>query len=58
MRVLRQEHVQDGARHSSFLWRCRSEFNDDFQDARGFGWDIPGQPKFSWKTLIQKKVLA
>jgi hypothetical protein len=36
----------------------RSEFSDDFQDARGFGWEIPGQPKFHWKTLIQKKVPA
>jgi glutathione reductase (NADPH) len=32
-----------------------SEYSDDFQDARGFGWEIPGQPKFHWKTLIQKK---
>ena len=38
--------------------RCRSEFSDDFQDARGFGWEIRGQPKFHWKTLIQKKVLV
>jgi hypothetical protein len=37
---------------------CRSEYSDDFQDARGFGWEIPGQPKFHWKTLIQKKVLC
>ena len=35
---------------------CRSEFSDDFKDARGFGWDIEGQPAFSWKTLITKKV--
>lgn len=38
-------------------WCHRSEFSDDFKDAEGFGWEIPGQPKFHWKTLIQKKVL-
>lgn len=43
---------------AQLLCRCRSEYSDDFQDARGFGWEIPGQPKFHWKTLIQKKVLA
>lgn len=35
---------------------CRSEFSDHFADARGFGWDVPGEPKFHWKTLIQEKV--
>jgi glutathione reductase (NADPH) len=32
-----------------------SEFSDHFTDARGFGWDIPGEPKFHWSKLIQKK---
>lgn len=32
-----------------------SEFRDHFEDARGFGWEIPGEPKFNWKKLIEKK---
>lgn len=35
---------------------CRSEFRDEFDDARGFGWDIKEEPLFQWKSLIQKKV--
>lgn len=36
----------------------RSEFRDSISDARGFGWDISGEPSFQWKHLIEKKVRA
>lgn len=32
-----------------------SEFRDEFDDARGFGWDIKEEPTFQWKALINKK---
>jgi len=32
-----------------------SEFRDQFADARGFGWEIEGEPSFHWKRLIEKK---
>ncbi len=32
-----------------------SYFGQDFQDSRGFGWDLGSQPKFSWSTLIENK---
>lgn len=31
-----------------------SRFADAFEDARGFGWDVP-QPTFDWATLIANK---
>ena len=31
-----------------------SEFPDDFEDARGFGWDV-GPRRFDWATLINNK---
>lgn len=31
-----------------------SRFSDDFEDAGGFGWDVP-QPSFDWATLIANK---
>ena len=31
-----------------------SHFAEDFEDARGFGWDV-GTPRFSWPDLIRAK---
>ena len=31
-----------------------SRFADEFEDAAGFGWQVPS-PKFDWKTLIASK---
>jgi glutathione reductase (NADPH) len=32
-----------------------SRFKDEFEDAAGFGWTLPGQPEFSWPALIAAK---
>ena len=32
-----------------------SRFADDFDDAAGFGWTLPGKPVFSWPALIAGK---
>ncbi len=31
-----------------------SRFADDFEDARGFGWDV-GDPEFDWPALVAAK---
>ncbi|HJL05734.1 MAG TPA: glutathione-disulfide reductase [Polyangiaceae bacterium LLY-WYZ-15_(1-7)] len=32
-----------------------ASFADEFRDARGFGWSLPGAPRFDWPTLIANK---
>lgn len=32
-----------------------AEYSEAFQDARGFGWNIPGTPTLDWKTFLDKK---
>ncbi len=32
-----------------------SHFPREFEDARGFGWDVPGPAKFNWRTLLENK---
>lgn len=32
-----------------------SEYADAFRDAKGFGWNIPGEPTLDWKMFMQKK---
>ncbi|KAG6548711.1 hypothetical protein Mapa_009866 [Marchantia paleacea] len=32
-----------------------SAFSHEFQDAKGFGWEIDGEIRFNWKKLIQNK---
>ena len=32
-----------------------SRFADEFEEAAGFGWTLPGQPVFDWRTLIANK---
>ena len=33
------------------LFVYASRFADDFEDAAGFGWTLPGTPSFDWPTL-------
>jgi glutathione reductase (NADPH) len=37
------------------LFAYAGHFHDDFEDARGFGWQLPGKPQFDWKTLRAAK---
>ena len=37
------------------LFVYASEFREDFEDARAYGWTLPGEPKFDWQTLIANK---
>ena len=32
-----------------------AHFAEDFEDASSYGWTLPGEPSFSWKTLIANK---
>ena len=32
-----------------------SRFAEEFEDAAGYGWTLPGQPVFDWPTLIANK---
>eukprot|EP00963_Diacronema_lutheri_P008616 scaffold764_cov363-Pavlova_lutheri.AAC.4 len=32
-----------------------SHFREDFEDAKGFGWELEGTPKHNWKTLMTAK---
>jgi glutathione reductase (NADPH) len=32
-----------------------SHFSQEFADARGFGWELPGPAKFNWRTLLENK---
>ena len=32
-----------------------AHFAEDFEDASAYGWTLPGEPTFSWKTLIANK---
>ena len=32
-----------------------SHFSEDFEDAEGYGWTLPGEASFDWKTLIANK---
>ena len=32
-----------------------AHFAEDFEDASAYGWTLPGEPSFSWKTLIANK---
>ncbi len=32
-----------------------AHFAEDFEDAFAYGWTLPGEPTFSWKTLIANK---
>ncbi len=32
-----------------------SRFAKDFEDAAGYGWSLPGAPRFDWATLIANK---
>ena len=32
-----------------------SRFASEFEEAAGFGWTLPGQPVFDWRTLIANK---
>ncbi len=32
-----------------------SRFNEEFEDAAGFGWTVPQKPTFSWQQLIAAK---
>ena len=32
-----------------------SHFGEDFEDAAGYGWSLPGEASFDWKTLIANK---
>ena len=36
------------------LFVTAAHYHDDFEDARGFGWDT-GKPSFDWPTLLQNK---
>ncbi|WP_420100781.1 glutathione-disulfide reductase [Bosea sp. (in: a-proteobacteria)] len=33
------------------LFVYASRFAEDFEDAAGFGWTLPGEPRFDWPTL-------
>ncbi|MEM1418396.1 MAG: FAD-dependent oxidoreductase, partial [Myxococcota bacterium] len=32
-----------------------AHFHEDFEDARGFGWSLPGTPSFDWSRLLSNK---
>ncbi|MEM1418850.1 MAG: glutathione-disulfide reductase, partial [Myxococcota bacterium] len=32
-----------------------SHYREEMEDARGFGWSLPGEPRFDWGTLIANK---
>lgn len=32
-----------------------SHFREDFEDAKGFGWEVEGTPKHNWKKLMEAK---
>ncbi|MCR9144214.1 MAG: glutathione-disulfide reductase [bacterium] len=32
-----------------------SHYPREFEDARGFGWEVPGPAKFNWQTLLENK---
>eukprot|EP00898_Chlorokybus_atmophyticus_P003900 jgi/Chlat1/4510/Chrsp29S04580 len=32
-----------------------SVFRNEFEDSAGFGWELPGEPKFTWQTLNENK---
>ncbi|MGR2736983.1 glutathione-disulfide reductase [Billgrantia sp. Q4P2] len=38
------------------LYSYAAHFHDAFQDARGFGWNLPEAPVFDWATLRDNKV--
>ncbi|MGR4068221.1 glutathione-disulfide reductase [Billgrantia sp. C5P2] len=38
------------------LYSYAAHFHDAFQDARGFGWNLPEAPVFDWSTLRDNKV--
>lgn len=37
------------------LFVYASQFAEHFEDAAGFGWTVPQEPVFNWKTLIANK---
>jgi glutathione reductase (NADPH) len=37
------------------LFAYAGHFHEDFEDARGFGWQLPNKPTFDWKTLKDAK---
>ena len=37
------------------LYVYASRFKDEFEDAAGFGWDLPGEPSFDWSRLVDAK---
>src|SRR6187455_606527 len=32
-----------------------SRYSHEFEDAKGYGWTLPAEPKFDWPTLIASK---
>lgn len=38
-----------------WMWRCSSQFAEDFKAAQGFGWGAT-QPPLDLKALISRKV--
>jgi len=32
-----------------------AHYREDFEDARGYGWTVEGEPRFDWQTLIANK---
>lgn len=37
------------------LYVYASRFADEFEDAAGFGWQLPQQPRFGWRALVDAK---
>lgn len=37
------------------LFSYASHYAHDFEDARGYGWELQGEPKFHWSTLRDNK---
>ncbi|MDO9318748.1 MAG: glutathione-disulfide reductase [Gammaproteobacteria bacterium] len=37
------------------LFSYASHYAQDFEDARGYGWELPGEPRFHWPTLRDNK---
>ncbi|WP_254274731.1 glutathione-disulfide reductase [Halomonas sp. 3H] len=38
------------------LYSYAAHFHDAFEDAAGFGWQLPGAPEFDWATLRDNKI--
>ena len=37
------------------LFSYAAHYAHDFEDARGYGWELPGEPRFHWPTLRDNK---